>query len=256
MWFWLVSLPLALFIVVALDAPPEARAGLPTDYIRVRIEKLYELLGTTGPEAAPAADRQAARKILDEMFDWNEMSRRSLGQYWEPRTAAERMEFVRLFSELFQRTYLTRIQLADREKFQYLGETADGERAVVKTKVITRKGQQIPVDYQMRERSRGQWQIYDLDIEGISLVKNYQNQFAAIIRRSSYEELVQKLQALVQKGSGESRHGDMVLVGAGHIGECVSDGDEATGNLLDAVGGGRVHFRRPCISAARTGRGS
>jgi phospholipid transport system substrate-binding protein len=130
------------------------------------------------------------------------MGRRTLCQYWEPRTAAERTEFVRLFSELFQRSYLARIQLADRGKFQYLGETAEGERAIVKTKVITRKGQEIPVDYQTRQGSGDEWKIYDLDIEGISLVRNYQNQFTAIIRRSSYQDLVQKLQALVEKDTG------------------------------------------------------
>jgi phospholipid transport system substrate-binding protein len=191
-----------LVLVAALAVPVEAEAGPPTDYIRTRIEKLYDLLGTSGLEGASAANRQAARGILDEMFDWSEMGRRSLGQHWEARTAAERTEFVRLFAELFQRTYLNRIQLADREKFQYLGEAAENGRAVVKTKVITRKGREIPVDYVTRQRAGDQWKIYDLDIEGISLVTNYQNQFNAIIRRSSYQDLIQKLQALVQKSPG------------------------------------------------------
>ena len=80
------------------------------------------------PGGAPSGDRQAqARKVLDEMFDWTEMAKRSLGPHWEARTPAERAEFVDLFSQLFQRTYLSRIQLADRERFAYLGEQADGE---------------------------------------------------------------------------------------------------------------------------------
>ena len=234
----LLSLPLALLLILALDSP-DAQAGAPTDYIRVRIDKLYELLGPTGLEGAPAANRQAARKVLDEMFDWSEMARRSLGQYWEPRSAAERTEFVPLFSELFQRSYLARIQLADREKFQYLGEAMEGERAIVKTKVITRKGQEILVDYQTRQRAGDQWKIYDLDIEGISLVRNYHNQFTAIIRRSSYQDLVQKLQALVQKSSGAFRGDGTVLVGGGDRASCVRDGDEATASLLDASLEGR-----------------
>jgi phospholipid transport system substrate-binding protein len=232
-----LSVLFAVLLVVALDVPPDAWAGAPTDYLRTRIDKLYELLGPTGLEGAPAANRQAARGILDEMFDWGEMGKRSLGQHWDARSTAERTEFVRLFSELFQRTYLARIQLADREKFQYLGETTEGERAVVKTKVITRKGREIPVDYHTRQRPGAQWKIYDLDIEGISLVTNYHNQFVTIIRRSSYEDLIQKLQALVQKGPGASRGDGIVLAGAGDIASWVtdsfSDSDEATARVQD-----------------------
>jgi phospholipid transport system substrate-binding protein len=207
MRFLVRSSVLALLIIAALGSPRDVGAGAPTDYVRIRIEKLYELLGTSGLDGASAANRQAARGILDEMFDWSEMGKRSLGQHWEARTAAERAEFVRLFAELFQRTYLARIQLADREKFQYLGEAAENGRAVVKTKVITRKGREIPVDYLTRQRAGDQWKIYDLDIEGISLVTNYHNQFNAIIRRSSYQDLIQKLQALVQKGPGAAVSG-------------------------------------------------
>jgi phospholipid transport system substrate-binding protein len=229
-----LSVLFAVLLVVSLLVPPDARAGAPTDYLRSRIDKLYELLGATGPESAPAANRQAARGILDQMFDWDEMGKRSLGQHWDARSAGERAEFVRLFSELFQRTYLARIQLADREKFQYLGEAPDGDRAVVKTKVITRKGREIPVDYHTRQRAGDQWKIYDLDIEGISLVTNYQNQFMSIIRRSSYQDLIQKLQALVQKGPGASRDDGVVLIGSGDIASCVGDSDEAPTPLLAA----------------------
>jgi phospholipid transport system substrate-binding protein len=210
-----LALILVALLVGHLGAPPEALADAATDYLRVRIEKIYDLIGTSGSVEAAAPDRQtAARRVLDEMFDWTEMARRSLGPHWAERTAAERAEFVRLFSELFQRTYISRIELADREKFQYLSETADREGAVVKTRVITRKGRQIPVDYLTR-RSGDQWKIYDLGIEGISLVNNYRSQFTNLITRSSYQELVDKLKALVEKRPAESPGGVVVLAGAG-----------------------------------------
>src|SRR5690349_3654655 len=107
-------------ILTVFTTASEARAETATDYVRQRIERLYELLGPSAPDGGSPTKRQAARGVLDEMFDWNEMAKRSLDRYWEERTAAERTEFVRLFSELFQRTYVSRIQLADREKFQYL----------------------------------------------------------------------------------------------------------------------------------------
>jgi len=230
-----------LFLVVVLLAPLglslEAAADSATDHIRVRIERIYALLDTSRPgEGAAPAGQASARQLLDEMFDWTEMGKRSLGQYWSERTAAERTEFVQLFAELFQRTYLSRIELADRERFQYLAEIVEGESATVKTIVATKKGRQIPVDYLSR-RVRGEWKIHDLSVSGTSLVNNYRAQFTTLIARSSYQELIEKLRQLVGKRSGASQGDGLVLVGAGDIASCTSDGDEATASVLDAIGG-------------------
>lgn len=234
--------PLPLVLAVVLVAPvgvsTKGEADSATDYIRVRIEKIYDLLAAAGSGESAAPTRQpAARRLLDEMFDWNEMAKRSLGPYWNERTAAERAEFVRLFAELFQRTYLSRIELADRERFQYLGETVDGESATVRTIVVTKKNRQIPVDYLTR-RAGGQWRIHDLSVSGTSLVNNYRAQFTTLVARSSYQDLIEKLRALVGKPSGAAPPaGGVVLVGAGDIASCTSDGDEATASLLDATDG-------------------
>jgi ABC-type transporter MlaC component len=226
---------LALTLAMAMDPPHPAGAAGATEYLRTRIERIYDLLGTSGKTAPP--DRQAAaRRTLDEIFDWNEMGRRSLGQYWQQRTPAERTEFVRLFSALFQRTYLSRIELADRSRFQYLGESAEGDTATVKTVVVTQKGRQIPVDYLAR-RAGEQWRVHDLSVGGTSLVDNYRAQFTSLVARSSYEDLVEKLRELAGKGSGTSRAPGAVLVGAGDIATCTGDGDEATAALLDDVEG-------------------
>jgi phospholipid transport system substrate-binding protein len=222
----------AVLVLVLLGAPCGVLGGEPTDYIRARIDKIYDILAGTG--GAASADRQAAAgKVLDEMFDWNEMGRRSLGRYWSERTSVERTEFVRLFAALFQRTYLSRIELADREKFQYLDETLEGDTATVKTAVITKKGHQIPVDYLAR-RSGAQWKVYDIGVSGTSLVKNYRAQFTTLVARSSYEDLITKLRALASKRpGGAARPAGVTMVGAGDIASCSSDGDEATAALLD-----------------------
>jgi ABC-type transporter MlaC component len=237
---YLRSLTAGLFtvLVIALDVPLTARAGAPTDSIRTGIEKLYDLLVEGASEGAPSGDRQAqARKVLDEMFDWTEMAKRSLGPHWEARTPAERAEFVDLFSQLFQRTYLSRIQLADRERFAYLGEQADGERALVRTEIYTKQGRRIPVDYETRRDAGGAWKIYDLDVDGVSLINNYRSQFTKLIARSSYGDFIEKLRALVDRRPGASAPGAVVLVGAGDIASCLSDGDEATAALLDTIDG-------------------
>jgi phospholipid transport system substrate-binding protein len=200
---------LTLLLAAALDPPPLAHASNATEYLRTRIERIYDLLGTSGASAPP--DRQAAaRRTLDEIFDWHEMGRRSLGQYWQARTPAERTEFVHLFSTLFQRTYLSRIELADRAKFQYLGESAEGDAATVKTVVVTQRGHQIPVDYLAR-RAGEQWRVHDLSVGGTSLVDNYRAQFTSLVARSSYEDLIQKLRGLAGKPPGTSRAPGAVL---------------------------------------------
>jgi ABC-type transporter MlaC component len=233
----------AVMLVLALLAMPTGRSpraqdGAATDYIRVRIEKVYDLVGAAGSlEATPLDQRTAARRVLDEMFDWTEMGKRALDRHWGERSAAERSEFVRLFSELFQRTYLSRIQLADRTRFQYLGESVEGDRAVVKTRIVTRKGREVAVDYLTARRAGDRWMIYDLDIAGVSLVNNYRAQFTALIDRSSYRDFVDKLRALVERRPAAAPGDAPVLVGAGDIASCVSDGDEATASLLDTIAG-------------------
>lgn len=225
-------------LVIALDVRPTARAGPPTESIRAGTDKLYDLLVEGGAGGAPSGDRQAeARKVLDQMFDWPEMAKRSLGQYWDERTHAERAEFVRLFSQLFQRTYLSRIQLADRERFAYLGEQTEGDRARVRTEIYTKQGRRIPVDYESQRDAAGAWRIYDLDVDGVSLVNNYRSQFTKLIGRSSFGDFMEKLRALVDRRSGSSRPEAVALVGAGDIASCLSDGDEATAALLDTVDG-------------------
>jgi len=203
-----LPLVLAVLLVASAGVSTKGEADSATDYIRVRIAKIYDLVATagSGESAAPAE----ARRLLDEMFDWNEMAKRALGPYWKERTTAERTEFVQLFAELFQRTYLSRIELADPDRFQYVGETVEAGSSTVRTIIVTKKNHQIPVDYLTR-RAGGQWRIYDLSVSGTSLVNNYRAQFTALVARSSYQDLVEKLRALAGRRSGAAPTGGVVL---------------------------------------------
>jgi len=184
-------LVLAGLILGMLSAP--AGAGEATDQIRADIDELYRSVQGAGPGLAQEA--ASGRAVLDRMFDWSAMAEASLRGHWQTRTPAERAEFTKLFADLFARGYLTRINLVDASRFQYLGDTTVGDRTMVKTKVFTKKDSPIDVDYLVRSTGGSRWRVQDIQVESISLVDNYRVQFDSIITRSSYDDLVKRLRA-------------------------------------------------------------
>jgi phospholipid transport system substrate-binding protein len=137
--------------------------------------------------------RTAIIKIANEIFDFTETARRSLGQHWAGRTPAEREQFVRLFTALVQRTYMSKVDQYNSE-MTFRGDTIDGDQAVVRTTLLLSNGGRMALDYRMHH-PRDRWQVYDLSIDGVSLVANYRGQFNKIIRTSSYETLVATLKS-------------------------------------------------------------
>jgi len=143
-------------------------------------------------EGKAAERRSAVRKIANEIFDFGEIARRSLGRYWQPLSEAQRTEFVGLFGDLLERSYISKIELYGGEKIIYSGERVDGDLATVSTKIITKNGTEVPVDYRLFRRGE-RWMIYDINIEGVSLVSNYRTQFNKIIQTSGYNTLVDRM---------------------------------------------------------------
>ena len=186
-----VRTALTLAWMVALVAGP-AWAGAPTDQLRAQIDQVIKTVENPEMKAKPAERRVALRKIANETFDFNEMSRRALARHWQERTPAEREEFVKLFADLLERAYVSRIEDYGGEKIAYNGDTIDGEAAMVKTKIVTKQGTDVPVDYRMLKKSE-RWLVYDVVIEGVSLINNYRNQFNKIIQTSSYQGLVDRM---------------------------------------------------------------
>jgi phospholipid transport system substrate-binding protein len=155
-------------------------------------------------EAQVTQRRAALGRIAEEMFDFGDMARRALGQHWDGRTAAERVEFVRLFTELVQRVYVAKVdQYAVATKMTFRGETVDDAQAVVQTTIPLGNGGKMPLDYRMHH-PRDRWQVYDLAIDGISLVANYRAQFNKVIRASSYADLVTRLRSHQDDASAPS----------------------------------------------------
>jgi phospholipid transport system substrate-binding protein len=176
--------------LVALAVAVPAWAGAPTEQVRQYTDQVRRILDD--PALRSADKRVAVRKVAIDIFDVNETARRALGPHWQSRTANERNEFVQLFADLLERTYISKIDLYRGERLQYTSEVVDGEFATVRAKVITNKGLEVPVEARMLKRG-DQWLIYDIAIENVSLISNYRTQFDRIIRTASYGELVRKL---------------------------------------------------------------
>jgi phospholipid transport system substrate-binding protein len=146
-----------------------------------------------------AERRVAIRRIANEIFDFGETTRRSLGPHWQARTPAEREEIVRLFADLLERSYIGKIEMYSGEKIQFAGDVIEGDQATARTRLITKQGTEIPVDYRMHRVSGDRWLAYDVSIEGVSMVANYRAQFNKIVQTSGYKTLVQKLIAKEQE---------------------------------------------------------
>lgn len=138
--------------------------------------------------------RGAIKKALSGIFDHQEMAKRSLGKHWNQRSAAERKQFVDLFASLLENSYAGKIESYNNEKVVYVKEIVDGDHAEVKSKIVTPKKDEYTLDYRLIKESGGKWMVYDVVIEGVSLVSNYRTQFNKIISANGYPELVKKLQ--------------------------------------------------------------
>lgn len=136
--------------------------------------------------------RKAIRKVVSEVFDFEEMAKRSLAVHWQKRTPQERKEFVTLFSDLLERSYIKKIESYSDERIDYLEEKIEGDTALVKSKITTKRNLEVPIDYRLLKRDN-KWVVYDVIIEGVSLINNYRNQFNRVIRQHSYEELVRRM---------------------------------------------------------------
>jgi len=132
------------------------------------------------------------KQVINPIFDYDEMARRTLAAHWRRRSPAEQEEFIRLFRAFLEHVYADRINLYEGERFVFGRETIEQDYAEVESKVIGGKGEESPVIYRLK-RSDGKWKIYDAVVENISLVNNYRSQFDRVISKSSFDELKKML---------------------------------------------------------------
>jgi phospholipid transport system substrate-binding protein len=196
-----------LILLFVLSPAHGAWAGSPSDQLRAGIDRVLKILGDPELEGNTKLNQRriAIVTTASEIFDFGEMAKRSLGQYWAQRTLAERGEFVHLFTftAVVEHSYISGVDQRGAGKMTVQGELVDGEYAMVRTRVPLSSGQEIPIDYRMHNID-DRWRVYDLSVDGISLVANYRAQFNKIIQKSSYEALVAKFRSLQAEVSAPS----------------------------------------------------
>jgi len=183
----------AALLVYAAAAKAEPLS--PTEGVRSTINEVIRLLNDEGLEQPGrlAQRRKLVEEAVGRRFDYEELSKRSLGAQWTKLTDTERREFVEVFRQLLSDAYADRIEGYSGEQVRYLKERIEGSYAEVKTRIVSSKFE-LPADYRLLNRG-GEWRVYDVVIDGVSLVKNYRGQFERIIRTSSYGELLRKMRS-------------------------------------------------------------
>jgi phospholipid transport system substrate-binding protein len=186
----LVALTVAL--LTGILAEP-AQAGEPTEAMRATINEVLKILADKELKQPSKANerRQLLEKVVGERFDYQEMSRRSLGAPWNNLSDKDKQEFVSLFQTLLVNTYADKVESYSGDGVQYVNERTEKEYAEVRTKVLTGKTE-IPLDYRLLNKGSA-WRVYDVVVDGVSLVNNYRGQFTKILRTSSYADLVDQL---------------------------------------------------------------
>lgn len=197
----------ALFLLFFSVLPPaRSNAGAPTEQIRMSVDKVQAIL--KNPQLKSAAKtkerRDQLRQVVSSRFDFAEMGRRSLGGQWRRLTPKEQEEFVRLFTDLLERAYIDRIEAYSDEKFAYVRENLDKNYAEVGSRILTSKGEEFSLNYKVY-LANGEWRVYDVVVENISLVNNYRSQFNRIITNSSYEELIRRMKEKQIELAGEKK---------------------------------------------------
>ncbi len=189
----LLSLPpIALLTAEPVFAEDGAPVLLPSERIKSVIEDVKTTVTSDRGKISEEALDEKLKLIILPMFNFEEMSRRSLGAYWSKGTPEEQKEFVTLFSDLLASTYLKRIKRnAEDSKITQITDRIDGEKAMVKSTVLA-LGEEVGIDYRLILQDGG-WRIYDVVIENVGLVSNYRNEFPAIIREQGFKGLNQKL---------------------------------------------------------------
>jgi phospholipid transport system substrate-binding protein len=188
---------LSIMMAVLVAAAGTATAAGPTETVQAAVQQVFSQPGDPAVNTVSTAQRRAdIRKITESLFDFNEMSERSLGGSWTQASPAERQEFIRLFSTLIATAYMGKIEQYAGEPITYVGERVNGDEAAVQSRVVTPKGSEVGIEYRMY-RADGRWTVYDIYVDGISLVGSYKAQFNRIIQRGSFADLLKQLRLKV-----------------------------------------------------------
>lgn len=183
-----------LLVMTATIFTASAAFASPTDDVKKTVDEVVRIVSDKEMKKNEVKRRQALKKAISTMFDYSEMAKRSLGKHWNVRSPAEKKQFAELFATLLENSYAGKIESYNNEKIIYIKEIVEDEYAEIKSKVVTAARDEFTLDYRLFKHE-GKWMVYDVIIEGVSLVSNYRSQFNKIIVANGYDKLVKKLQS-------------------------------------------------------------
>ena len=183
-----------ILLAVLLIAPLQVYADGAKATVEAQINKMLARMQEPAfKELSKDAKLAEIRKIINEIFDYKELSRRTLGREWKKFKPEQQTEFIDLFSKLLENVYADRILAYTHEKIQFSKETELKKgRVEVESYIITLDNTKVPLFYRTSNKS-GQWLVYDVVIEGVSMIKNYRGQFRQILSKKKPEDLLQTL---------------------------------------------------------------
>jgi phospholipid transport system substrate-binding protein len=189
-----IAIAISIACLLPAQAAQPAPAVGPRDAVEGAVGRFMTIVQAKGSASVNADRSDQIRQIVREMFDFDEISKRALSRHWQTLQREEQAEFVALFRDLLERAYLAQVETASGgEKIAFLGESIENESATVRSKVVTRQGSEIPLDYRLHVRD-GSWRIYDVAVQGVSFIASYRTQFDRVIRAESYSSLRERLQ--------------------------------------------------------------
>ncbi len=195
-----LKLTILLLAVFLISVTGISQAAVPDLVVSQTVDEVIRILSDESlkGESKKAERRSLIRGAISKGFNFEAMAKRSMGKYWKERSPEEREEFTGLFRSLIEISYISKIEGFTNEKILYEKARTKKNISVVKTKIVLNKGTEIPINYRLMKRA-DRWYIYDVVIEGVSLVRNYRTQFSSVLRKKSYPKLVEQLKAKIEK---------------------------------------------------------
>jgi len=183
-------LTLSVTACVLFLAAPVLASEITTD-LKATIDQVLTIVNDQKLKEDTDTRRHLLRKTIDKRFNYEQMAMRALARAWRDRTEGERTQFVILFKKLLETSYASKIESFGEGQVEYLDEMVKGDYALVKTRVV-RRNKSMDVDYKMIQQN-GEWQVYDIVVEGVSMIRNYRSQFTKIIQEESFDVLMKKI---------------------------------------------------------------
>lgn len=185
------------FVVICLFGSTSVFASEITNKLKATIDEVIEIVTDESLKSQEKVRREKLREAIGKRFNYKQMVMRSLARNWNNRTQKEQEIFQDLFKRLLENSYASKIESYSDEEINYIGEIVKGKYALVKTEIV-RRTSTIEVNYKMI-LDKGEWKVYDFLIEGVSMIRNYRSQFTKIIRKESFDALVQRLSAKIEE---------------------------------------------------------